>query len=190
MAVNRRIRIRLHFSFLVFNAIVFSVQAQGVLLRFYIVCALHEAAHIAAAALLGSEIVSVDITGLGIRMSLSGHRMSSVFSDILVLSAGPAANLTIYSLLTLSGHSDTFALLNLAAAVYNLLPYSQLDGGAIILQLVSGTPREAAALRLLSGVRAAFSAILLIALLKYGVSLLPLFIFSLLLLVSEQKQTG
>lgn len=178
-------RIRIRFSFLVFSAIAFTMRECGILLQFFAVCALHEAGHITAASITKAGISSVDITGFGIRMETSRRRITSVYSDLFVLLAGPAVNLLIYFVFSSIDH--TFALLSLAAAVYNLLPYDQLDGGAVIRLFTSGTPFEPEICRLLTIVKVAFSAVLLAALLASGKVFLPLFIFSLLLILSEKK---
>lgn len=59
-----------------------------------------------------------------------------------VLMSGPAVNILMYILLTAFGASGSFAMVNLAAGVYNLLPFSCLDGGALADIFVTGTIHE------------------------------------------------
>ncbi|MCD7891873.1 MAG: hypothetical protein LUG26_09140 [Ruminococcus sp.] len=87
-----------------------------------------------------------------------------------MLLAGPAANLVLFAAFSMKDSGNYFAFLNLCAALFNLLPYSFLDGGAV-LNLLFGFMRYSspvlAAVRLLPVLFAAYAVI------KYGN---PLFI--------------
>lgn len=186
--MNRRFpRIRLHFSFLVFTALIFLLRSGSLMLSFSTVCAIHEAGHIFAAQICGKPVVAIDITGFGIRMETDKSRISSVSQDAFILIAGPAANLAVYLLLGISGCGVSFRLLSLATALYNLLPYRQLDGGALIALLTEGTACELAATRLLTAVKLSISFALLVLTLRSGTEIAPLFIASLILIICEMK---
>ena len=180
-------RIHLHFSFLVFTALVFMLRSGELIFGFFTVCAIHEAGHIAAASLCGRKITSVDITGFGIRMETDRRHLSSINDDLYILLAGPAVNLAAFLLLSTGGCAGSFPLLNLAAALYNLLPYRQLDGGAVIALFTEGSVSEHTTVRLLTALKASISVILLIITLRSGFGTAPLFLASVILLINDIK---
>jgi len=179
---RRRPRIRFRFSFFVFNALLFMLQDSSLTLMFYTVCAIHEAGHIAAASFCGIDIVSVDITGFGIIMTTSGRSLVPRRKELAVLLAGPAMNILAFAIA-----SGPFSVLNLAAAVYNLLPYRRLDGGAILALLTEGSPKEDSICRCTCLIRAGISVLLLLLTAFYGLSTAPLFIASVILLINEKQ---
>lgn len=159
-----RPRIRVRFTFLLFNAVIFLVCSSSYIMTFYTVCAVHEAGHIIAAELLGVRIRSVELSGLGIVMHTDKSRLIPIRTSLMVLAAGPAVNLLIFAFMHISGRTGTFAVLNLAAALYNLLPFSALDGGAMIELLCTGSPRECVYRRWINAVRIGLVVMLMIVL--------------------------
>ena len=147
---------RIGFSFLVFNALIFTVSDIRLIMAFYTACAIHEAGHIAALVYTGGRLSAIEFSGAGIRMETVKRSFYSVRSSFFVLIAGPAANLLAY--LLLRGYGGELPRLNLAAALYNLLPLKSLDGGALISLFTSGTACERKADILLSAIGAAFIA--------------------------------
>jgi len=179
--------IRVHFSFFAFNALIFLLHDGMLIMNFYTVCAIHEAGHIFAAAVSGKRIISADISGFGIHMQIQRSRLSTVSEELFILLSGPAANLLLYLLMNALGCGGSFPVLNLAAAVYNLLPYRQLDGGSVIALFTAGTSAETAALKLLTAVKLALSGALLALMLFCGTAVLPLFIASVILFITDTK---
>ena len=151
---GRRPRIRVRFTFLLLNAVIFIMCSSQYIMAFYTVCAVHEAGHIIAAELLGVRINSAELSGLGIVMHTDKSRIVPIRMSLIVLAAGPAVNIAIFVLMHASGRTGTFAALDLAAAVYNLLPFPWLDGGAMIELLCTGSRHERAYRRWLNVLRA------------------------------------
>jgi Zn-dependent protease len=178
-------RLKISFSFLAFNALVFLLRDTGIILAFYTVCALHEAGHIAAALATGTKIASVELTGFGIRMETVPDCTAPVRRQLAVLIAGPAVNAAVYLLMRLLRCGGCFPLLNLSAALYNLLPYRCLDGGAVIEVFTSGSRHEYLAGRLILAAEICVSAALLTAALWGVVGALALFAASALLMTSD-----
>jgi len=178
---RHRPKIRFRFSFFVFNALLFMLRDSSLTLMFYTVCAIHEAGHIAVASFLGIHIVSVDITGFGIIMNTSGRCLEPRRHELAVLLAGPAVNILAFFIT-----SGTFATLSLAAAVYNLLPYRRLDGGAILALIAEGSPKEEMLYRWTGALKIGISAVLLLMTVFTGCTAAPLFIASVILLINEK----
>ncbi|MBQ9897835.1 MAG: M50 family metallopeptidase [Ruminococcus sp.] len=139
----------MRFSFLVLTALLFLLRDEKLILSLAAVCAVHEAGHLTAMSLTGARVRSVTLSAAGIRIETVRTPLRSVPRDILVLLAGPFANVLMYILLTAAHCPGSFPMLNLAAAAYNLLPYRTLDGGAVVGALICGTPREHDCLRVL-----------------------------------------
>ncbi len=132
--------IRVGFSFLLFNALLFLFCDGGMIASFYSVCLLHELGHIAALRLTGGELRRVELSFFGMRMVAAPA--ADIRRGALVLLSGPAANLALYAVLTVFGVCGMTARLSLAAGLFNLLPLSALDGGALLDMLAAGRVRE------------------------------------------------
>lgn len=180
-------RIRVHFSFLVFTSLIFLLRSSRVILSFSAVCAIHEAGHIFAAYLCGKTLAAVDLTGFGIRMETDRRYISTTGQDAFILIAGPAVNLIAFFLLGFTGCGGNFRLLSLAAAMYNLLPYRQLDGGALIALFTEGTVSERAVTRLLTASKLLISLFLLLITIRSGPGTVPLFLASVILLICDVR---
>lgn len=143
--------IRIDFSFLVFNALIFLVRDSRFILEFYTACAVHEAGHIIALEMTGGSISGVVLSGAGIRIDTRRNVLDTCRSSLFVLAAGPAVNLIMYVLFRSCG--GAFPVINLTLALYNLLPFRSLDGGAMIALFTVGTSFERTAELILSAVK-------------------------------------
>ena len=149
----RGVTLRVEFSFLVFNALVFLFRDSTLVLAFYTTCALHEFGHILALGLTGGRLSSVSFGAAGIRMYTVRTGAEPVTSSLFVLLAGPAANMLVFTAMKLAGCGGIFPALNLLAAAYNMLPFRSLDGGAVIALFTVGTPHERTAELVLKVIR-------------------------------------
>lgn len=178
----KNIEYSVKFSFLVFNALIFLLRNSSVIMNFYAVCVIHEIGHLLAIGVTGGKVRSVVFSGTGV--SITPEKNSRY--EFFVMLAGASANLIVFLLSGIWHISGTFRMLNLATAVYNLLPYRQLDGGAALCMLTDGTPCERTVNNVLMVGKVIFSVILLAAVFLYSVEFLPLFIISVMLFVSER----
>ncbi len=125
------------FSFLLFNGLVFLFRDSDIILSFYMVCLIHEAGHIFAIIFFNGEIKSVELSGYGIKIETSP--IISVFSAVVILLSGPFANIIVFVIFK---SNNFFSVLSLWEGIYNLIPFSFLDGGAAIKLLTSGSKSE------------------------------------------------
>lgn len=144
------VRIDIHFSFLLFNAVLFLLRESQTILCFYGGCILHELGHILAAASAGISVQSVSMTGTGIIMTADKNIAVPAKYSLFVLAAGPLVNLFCAGISFLAGKNPSFTAVNLALCVYNLLPFSFLDGGSALEILVTGNSNEYALRRFIA----------------------------------------
>ena len=102
-------------------------------------CALHELGHYWAIRLLGSDVKLIRLTAIGAEMAVD--RPLDYWQEGLAALAGPAVNLLLALVFCGWSRGQTFAGLNLALALFNLLPVGRLDGGRALgcaLALLAG----------------------------------------------------
>lgn len=170
------------FSFLVFNALIFLLRDNAVIMNFYTVCIIHEMGHLFAIWFTGGKVKSVIFSGTGVIITPENNSRYELF----VMLAGAGANLIVFCIMGFIGAGGTFRFLNLATAVYNLLPYRQLDGGAALCILTDGTPNERTINTFFTVIKVIFSAVLFVMTFFCGREFLPLFLMSVILFVSER----
>ncbi len=158
-------KIKIRYSFLVFNALLFLLRDGRLISAFYISCIVHEIGHILALKLLGGELRSVELSCFGIKMTASPCR--NIKEGIAVLMCGPAVNLLIFAILRIFGINGYICAFNLAEGIFNLLPFSFLDGGATIELLAEGSVHERAIRLVMTFVKILFI-ILIIILCEYA----------------------
>ena len=102
-----------------------------------LICALvHELGHYFAARICRATPTRIVIYPFGADMALpSGLR--SYRSDIFIALSGPVLNLILFFLGIVLSLSDFFIACNLALALINLMPIKGLDGGTVLINLLS-----------------------------------------------------
>lgn len=95
-------------------------------------CLLHEAGHIIAMQLFGIKIRHITFYSGGISVKSSPPlECTGSFVEAAVLAAGSAFNLIIAAAAYIAG-SRLLMLTDLSLALFNLLPFSALDGGRLL----------------------------------------------------------
>lgn len=133
-------KIKIRYSFLIFNALLFLLRDGNLITAFYISCIAHETGHIMALKLTGGELRSVEFACFGIKMTASPCK--NIKEGIAVLMCGPAVNLLIFAVFWHFGLRGYLCTFNLAEGIFNLLPFSFLDGGAALELLAEGSVHE------------------------------------------------
>lgn len=123
--------------------------------------------------------------GSGICMKLKKNAASPVKQELFMLLSGPAFNLLIFAFCTSSNLFPVFRIINLSLAIYNLLPYKQLDGGAAIALFTLGSSCERTAEKILTAIKLGFTVVLFLLFLFKEKALLPLLLISVVLFVSD-----
>ena len=133
-------KIRVGFSFLVFNALLFMFRDSRLIAGFYIACIVHELGHIAVIRLTGGRVRGMELSCFGIGITASPSH--DIRTGVMVLLGGPLADLLLYAVLKACGMTGWTSMFCLAEGLFNLLPFSSLDGGAVLELLISGSPHE------------------------------------------------
>ncbi len=131
----KKTTIRLDFSFFAVIALFLFVKDSLFGLAALAACAFHELSHLAVMAVFGISADKITFYGAGIRITSRGAENAPIFQRILVLFAGAAANFAAAAFFHLTGN-DLAAAINLFTGVFNLLPFGELDGAALLKILV------------------------------------------------------
>lgn len=177
-------KIRLDFSFFAAAALLGLLGGTGGFLRMLAACILHEAGHLAVMLLLRQRVRSITCYGVGICIRPASY--GTYGQDVLVLLAGPLCNLFMGAGIWLTAGMTPFAMLHLGLGLFNLLPYAQLDGGAVLCALLLAgnvTPRTAEQVR--SGLCLLLTVVLLWLAICHGVTNLTFYGMLLYLLVTQ-----
>ena len=98
---------------------------------------LHELSHLLTMLLLGVSLKSVSFHGCGVRIHPE-TKLVCYGKEMAILLAGPAANIVMSFVLYYYNRNDAAAA-HLALGLLNLLPCRNLDGGGILLCILSMT---------------------------------------------------
>ncbi|MDP2891845.1 MAG: M50 family metallopeptidase [Bacillota bacterium] len=147
-------------------AAVFGWLAQMMML--FAAIFLHELCHVLAARAYGLRMAEIELMPFGGVSRMEGVEMSPKM-ELITAAAGPAFNLVIaLSLIALArfipstlGATNSFAKMNLALALFNLLPALPLDGGRILRAALSKKLGSKRATDVAFGMGVVFSLILL-----------------------------
>ena len=149
-----------------------------------VAAALHECGHIIAAKLCGIPLVDMRLGIFGATLT-TDRALCSYGKEILLASAGPAANLLCFALCSLLHVGceaiELFCVASWGLAILNLLPIRELDGGRIVYCALASIFSPSLALRVISalsfGTIFSLWTLSVYLILRLGASL-SLFIFS------------
>ena len=97
---------------------------------------LHELGHLAAMGLFHRSVRSVALCGAG-TLFTPAEQYGAYWQDIVVSLSGPAVNLVLGGIFLSLDRTSAFGMLHLGLGLFNLLPYANLDGGAVCGSILS-----------------------------------------------------
>lgn len=132
-----RLRVEVSPGFLLLLGMLFWLdEGIGLLPWGLLACLLHEAGHIAMAAILGGQVEGISLSVVGAELCIHYGIPLNYGQESLVALAGPAVNLLSGVLLIVLDWQLTAAL-SLAVGIFNLLPILPLDGGRVVYGLLA-----------------------------------------------------
>ena len=128
-----KLKISFEFGFFAVVALFCLLDAPELALSAVCACIVHECGHILMSVLCNVKIEKVVFWAGGVRMQTES-KMLKLSNDILILLSGPIFNFISAVFYYLSGCYSPFSV-NLILGLFNLLPFTSLDGGAIIKKI-------------------------------------------------------
>lgn len=135
--INIRIaglKISFEFGFFAVAAVFCLLDAPELALTAVCACVIHEIGHCAAAVISDIKVEQLVFWAGGVRM-ISSSALKPIYSEVFVLFAGPFFNFGTALFFYLCGADWAFSV-NLILGLFNLLPFSNLDGGAVLRKIL------------------------------------------------------
>lgn len=137
----KNVKIIVEFGFLAMAALVFIFASSHSNLFMLAVasCAVHEIGHMFFMLILGEKLSLIRFHAAGIQIKACRNTLRPYFHDAAIILGGPTFNLitalALYSVNPLITHLQVFASMNLILGLFNLMPFSNFDGGTFILSV-------------------------------------------------------
>lgn len=127
----------------------------------YCLMALHEAAHLAAAKLIGLRAEKMTVSPFGLHLTLDCKIVNSFADEVILYLAGPLVNAVFALVFAVWGYEDLYRL-NTVLFVMNILPFPPLDGGMIAVRIISRKIGRKSAYKMLAALSVTIGIFLLV----------------------------
>lgn len=137
----KNVKIIVEFGFFAMFALVFIFASShsNLLMLAIAACAVHEIGHAFFMIISGEKLMLIRFHAAGIQIKPCRNSLRPYLHDVAVILGGPAFNLAaalvLHSIATVSPHCQVFASMNLILGLFNLMPFSNFDGGTFILSV-------------------------------------------------------
>lgn len=133
--------LRINISFAAVVTLMLILDESGMCAVALFCCIIHEAGHIICLLIFGEQPASVELSFYGIKLERKEPSILTVPEELAVYIAGPAMNIILSAALFLFAAEQegikTAAVISLCVGAFNLIPCSPLDGGNVLLHLIS-----------------------------------------------------
>lgn len=130
------ITVRFTFLFFAVMTVFLLMDTSGLSFWGFVAAIIHECGHIIMFLLLGNKPkkIAFEVSGISI---LKENTYTAYWKDILIIMAGPCTNLLMAFLLLHNNPYSINGFLHLGVGCFNLLPIKVLDGGELLMLLLS-----------------------------------------------------
>lgn len=134
--------ISVEFSFLAVIALLGLLESSACIYMSLASCILHEIGHLLALFSFGVGVKKIVLYGAGIKIVRDFSLVENKKEAIILLS-GPLMNILAFCVFYLfkGENFKVFAVMNLATALFNLLPIKALDGGQLLFLIFDSKPK-------------------------------------------------
>lgn len=134
--------ISVEFSFLAVIALLGLSESSACIYMSLASCILHEIGHLLALFSFGVGVKKIVLYGAGIKIVRDFSLVENKKEAIILLS-GPLMNILAFCVFYLfkGENFKVFAVMNLATALFNLLPIKALDGGQLLFLIFDSKPK-------------------------------------------------
>lgn len=138
-----KVRVELYFGFfavILFSMLLGSTDTYGVSAAL-VSCILHECGHLFAMSVLSEPPEKICLYAGGIKIVPPKRIINVRKAEVVILSAGCTVNLII-SVISAALGLEKMSMINLALALFNLLPFKYFDGGRLLALFVGDRVRR------------------------------------------------
>ncbi len=134
--------ISVEFSFLAVIALLGLSESSACIYMSLASCILHEIGHLLALFSFGVGVKKIVLYGAGIKIVRDFSLVENKKEAVILLS-GPLMNILAFAVFYMFDGENfkVFAVMNLATALFNLLPIKALDGGQLLFLIFDGKPK-------------------------------------------------
>lgn len=134
--------ISVEFSFLAVIALLGLSESSACIYMSLASCILHEIGHLLALFSFGVGVKKIVLYGAGIKIVRDFSLVENKKEAVILLS-GPLMNILAFAVFYLFNGENfkVFAVMNLATALFNLLPIKALDGGQLLFLIFDSKPK-------------------------------------------------
>ncbi len=130
------------FSFFAVIAIFLLFFGNGLWVDALLACIIHELSHLLVMRAFNIVADRITFYGAGIRISSGGVEKCAFLPRCAIYSAGCFANLIMFATMLICSNYCSAAV-NILICIFNLLPFGELDGGALLrMILICNAPPE------------------------------------------------
>ncbi|MGN0690372.1 MAG: site-2 protease family protein [Oscillospiraceae bacterium] len=134
--------ISVEFSFLAVIALLGLSESSACIYMSLASCILHEIGHLLALFSFGVGVKKIVLYGAGIKIVRDFSLVENKKEAVILLS-GPLMNILAFAVFYMFNGENfkVFAVMNLATALFNLLPIKALDGGQLLFLIFDSKPK-------------------------------------------------
>ena len=177
-------KLKIHYTFYLFLITSLFYNLFGLILVMYCIIILHEIGHLIAIKVFKYDVHRITLLPFGAIIDCDMNKNKSIISEIIIYSSGLLMNVLIFIIVLIFRLPNTILYLNFAVILFNIIPMLPLDGGRILLSLLSCKFRYKASMKISYFTSMFISLMLIIGSVFYFNSMNFIFVLSYILITN------